>query len=97
VISQALAFVRSQLSWLLYVIRPAWSYRLNAHFEVQAEHEYALLVEAHHDWESEPFENDFVADVARLDLLPDLFRRISDNERVLIEKCLCQMTQPRLS
>ena len=31
-------------AWLLYVIRPAWSYRLNADFEDHAEHEYMEFV-----------------------------------------------------
>ena len=53
---------------------------LNAHFEDQAEHEYVLLVEDHHDWEIEPFESDFVAHFAWFDSLPDLFCWISYNE-----------------
>ena len=44
VLPQVLAFGYYQLSWLLYAVRPAWSYRLNADFEDHAEHEYALLV-----------------------------------------------------
>src|SRR5882672_614915 len=39
-VPQAIAFGYYQLSWLLYVIRPTWSYRLNADFEDHAEHEY---------------------------------------------------------
>jgi ubiquinol oxidase len=42
VIPQILAFLHYQLSWAMYVVRPAWSYRLNADFEDHAEHEYAL-------------------------------------------------------
>ena len=44
---QVLAFGYYQLSWMMYSIRPAWSYRLNADFEDHAEHEYALLVAEH--------------------------------------------------
>ena len=43
-VPQAIAFGYYQLSWLLYVIRPAWSYRLNADFEDHAEHEYMEFV-----------------------------------------------------
>ena len=45
VVPQILAFAYYQLSWAMYVVRPAWSYRLNADFEDHAEHEYAALVE----------------------------------------------------
>jgi ubiquinol oxidase len=54
-LAQAIAFVYYQLSWLMFVVRPAWSYRLNADFEDHAEHEYAKLVSEHPEWESEPF------------------------------------------
>ncbi|MFP5320795.1 MAG: alternative oxidase, partial [Acidimicrobiia bacterium] len=43
VVPQVIAFAYYHLSWLLYVVNPAWSHRLNADFEDHAEHEYALL------------------------------------------------------
>lgn len=82
VIPQVLAFAYYQLSFLLYVMRPAWSYRLNADFEDHAEHEYALLVEDHPEWESESFDSAFAADYAELHSVADLFRQISYDERV---------------
>jgi hypothetical protein len=51
---QLLAFGYYQLSWLMYVINPKWSYRLNADFEDHAEHEYAHLVLEHPEWGSSP-------------------------------------------
>ena len=51
VLPQVLAFAYFHLSWFMSVIRPAWSYRLNADFEDHAEHEYAHLVEEHPEWE----------------------------------------------
>ncbi|MDQ6615898.1 MAG: hypothetical protein M3083_14470 [Actinomycetota bacterium] len=95
VIAQALAFVYYQLSWLLYVIRPAWSYRLNADFEDHAEHEYTHLVEEHPEWEDRPFESVFAADYARLDTVADLFRQISFDERVHKQESLAAMKRPR--
>jgi ubiquinol oxidase len=92
---QLLAFVYYQLSWLLYVVRPAWSYRLNADFEDHAEHEYALLVEEHPAWEDEPFESIFAEDYARLGSLADLFRQIGYDERVHKEESLAAMGRPR--
>ena len=43
-VPQVIAFVYYQLSLLLFVVRPEWSYRLNADFEDHAEHEYMTLV-----------------------------------------------------
>lgn len=97
VIPQALAFVYYQVSWLLYVIRPAWSYQLNADFEDHAEHEYALLVQENPEWETEPFESAFASDYARLDSLADLFRQISFDERVHKEESVDAMARPRFA
>ncbi len=95
VIPQALAFVYYQLSWLLYVARPAWSYQLNVDFEDHAEHEYALLVEEHPEWEQHPFNSAFAADYAQPDSLADLFRQIGYDERVHKNESLAAMAQPR--
>lgn len=95
VVPQILAFAYYQLSWLLYVIRPAWSYRLNADFEDHAEHEYATLVSEHPEWEDETFESAFAADYASLTSVADLFRQISYDERVHKDKSLARMAEPR--
>lgn len=81
-IPQAIALVYYQLSWLLYVIRPRWSYQLNADFEDHAEHEYALLVQENPDWEQTPFESEFTADYGTYQSLADVFRQIGHDERV---------------
>ncbi|MGA9275577.1 hypothetical protein [Ilumatobacter sp.] len=36
---QVLAVLYYQLSWMMFVVRPRWSYRLNADFEDHAAHE----------------------------------------------------------
>lgn len=97
VIPQVLAFVYYQLSVVLYVIRPAWSYQLNADFEDHAEHEYAALVSEHPEWEEEPFHSVFAADYAQLATTADLFRQISYDERVHKEESLARMGEPRFS
>jgi hypothetical protein len=79
---QLIAFVYYQLSVMLYVIRPVWSYRLNADFEDHAEHEYMALVVDHPEWETEQFESAFSEDYGRFDTLADLFRQIGHDERV---------------
>jgi len=82
VIPQLLAFCYYQLSWAMYAVRPAWSYRLNADFEDHAEHEYALLVDEHPEWENTAFESSFSADFGAFDSLADLFRQIGYDERL---------------
>jgi ubiquinol oxidase len=96
-IPQILAFVYYQLSLVLYVIRPAWSYRLNADFEDHAEHEYAYLVQEHPEWESVPFLSTFAADYATLDSVADLFRQISFDERIHKDESIAAMAQPRFA
>jgi len=81
-IPQAIAFVYYQVSWLMFVIRPAWSYRLNADFEDHAEHEYATLVAEHPEWETTPFASKFSADYGEYASLADVFRQIGHDERV---------------
>ena len=51
----SLAFVYYQLSWIMYSIRPTWSYRLNADFEDHAEHVRATRGRAP-EWEATPYE-----------------------------------------
>jgi len=69
-------------AWLLYVVKPGWSHRLNADFEDHAEHEYALLVAEHAEWESTPYRSAVAADYGRFASLADLFRQIGHDERL---------------
>ena len=82
VLPQLLALGYYWLSWLMYVIRPTWSYRLNADFEDHAEHEYALLVLEHPEWETTPFTSTFGDDFGRYESLADMFRQIGYDERL---------------
>ena len=43
IMPQIMAFFYYHVSWLLYVMKPAWSYALNADLEDHAEHEYMEL------------------------------------------------------
>jgi ubiquinol oxidase len=92
---QILAFAYYQLSWLTFVIRPAWSYRLNADFEDHAEHEYALLVDEHPEWEETPFTSSFGEDFGEYDSLADLFRQIGYDERLHRLESEAHMAAPR--
>ncbi len=82
VIPQVLAFAYYQLSWAMFAIKPRWSYRLNADFEDHAEHEYALLVDEHPEWETTPYESAFAADFGSFQSQADLFRQIGYDERL---------------
>ncbi|MGI8695514.1 MAG: alternative oxidase [Mycobacteriales bacterium] len=92
---QAIAFVYYQLSWLMFVIRPVWSYRLNADFEDHAEHEYATLVIEHPDWENVPFVSQFTGDYGNYASLADVFRQIGHDERVHKQESEAQLARPR--
>jgi hypothetical protein len=94
---QVIAFSYYQFSWLLYVLKPAWSYRLNADFEDHAEHEYAQLITEHPEWEHTAFKSIFADDYARLDTVADLFRQISYDERSHKNESIEAMGRPRFS
>jgi ubiquinol oxidase len=79
---QILAFTYYQLSWAMFAIKPSWSYRLNADFEDHAEHEYALLVREHPEWETMPYDSAFADDFGHFASRADLFRQIGYDERL---------------
>jgi ubiquinol oxidase len=92
---QVIAFVYYQLTWLLYVLRPAWSYRLNADFEDHAEHEYMAYVAEHPELEFEPDPGSFAAQYGQYGSLADLLRQIAHDERTHKQGSLTNMRSPR--
>jgi ubiquinol oxidase len=92
---QILAFAYYQLSWFLFVLRPDWSYLLNADFEDHAEHEYMEFVAEHPEWEQAPFKSAFADDYGHFDSLADLFRQIGHDERVHKLESLSRLRRPR--
>ncbi len=94
---QAIAFLYYHISWLLYVIKPSWSYSLNVDLEDHAEHEYMEFVRENPSLESEPFESDFTEDYGRFNSLADLFRQIGYDERVHKCESLARIEQARFS
>ncbi|MEY2473920.1 MAG: ubiquinol oxidase [Actinomycetota bacterium] len=97
VVPQVLAFAYYQLSWFLFALRPVWSYRLNADFEDHAEHEYALLVEEHPEWEHTKFESDVVTEYGSYESLADVFRQIGYDERLHRVESEVRMRHPQLT
>ena len=97
IMPQFIAFFYYHLSWLLYVMKPAWSYGLNADFEDHAEHEYMEFVRGNPNFETESFESDFKDDYGLFRNLADLFRRIGLDERMHKEESLHRIQHPRFS
>ncbi len=81
VVPQIIAFFYYHISWILYVIHPALSYRLNAHFEDHAEHEYMKYAAEEKCLKDEKYQGDFRKEYGTFDSLADLFRKIGVDER----------------
>lgn len=94
---QFVAFFYYHVSWLLYVIKPSWSYALNADFEDHAEHEYMEFVREHPEFDRSPFESEFEKDYGRFEGLGDLFRHIGLDERHHKEESLARIAQARFN
>ncbi len=80
VLPQVMAFAYYQLSWLLYVVRPRWSYGLNADFEDHATHAYLAYVHDHPTLDEQPWTSTFADDYGPSDTVGELFRRIALDE-----------------
>ena len=90
-----IAFFFYHVSWLLFVIRPEWSYRLNADFEDHAEHEYMAYVAEHPELETEPDPGTYAAQYGQYGSLADLLRQIGHDERTHKLDSLANMRAPR--
>jgi ubiquinol oxidase len=69
------------LSWLMFLVSPVRSYRLNADFEDHAEREYARFVEEHPEFEVQPHDSAFAVEYGALPTTADLLRQIGHDER----------------
>jgi len=95
ILPQVIAFAYYQLSVVLYVIRPDWSYRLNADFEDHAEHEYMEFVAESPGFEEGPFESPFSEEYGTFASMADLLRQIGYDERIHKEESVALMGSPR--
>ena len=75
-----MAFVYYQLSWVLFVVRPKWSYRLNADFEDHATHTYLDFVDDHPELDRTPWVSAFADEYGPWSTQGDLFRSIALDE-----------------
>lgn len=94
---QLIALFYYHLSWLLYVINPALSYRLNADFEDHAEHEYMHFVQENSAFETEPFVSEYSGDYGQFTSLADVLRNIGVDERQHKQESEARMLQPRFA
>ena len=92
-----IAFFYYHVSWLLFVIRPDWSYRLNADFEDHAEHEYMAYVAEHPELETQPDPGTYAAQYGQYGSLADLLRQIGHDERTHKQDSLTNMRTPRIT
>jgi len=97
IVPQFLAFFYYHVSWFLYVMKPSWSYALNADFEDHAEHEYMEFVEENPELEKVPFESDFKEDYGDFESAADLFKRIGLDERIHKEESLSRIENARFT
>jgi ubiquinol oxidase len=97
VLPQVLASVYYLLSWLMFLISPASSYRLNADFEDHAEHEYMEFVASHPGLESRPWNCPEAAGYGHFASVADLIRQIGCDERAHKEESLARLADPRLA
>jgi ubiquinol oxidase len=90
-----IAFFYYHVSWLMFLVRPEWSYRLNADFEDHAEHEYMRYVAEHPELEAQEDPGAYAAQYGRYGSLADLLRQIGHDERVHKLDSLVNMAAPR--
>lgn len=94
---QVIAFFYYQISWLLYVMKPEWSYRLNVDFENHAEHEYMLFAQEHPELEHIPFESAFKKDYGNFATMADVIRQIGYDERVHKNESMMKLGMARFA
>ena len=97
IVPQVIAFFYYQISWLLYVIKSSWSYRLNVEFQDHPEREYMLFAREHPELEAEPFESDFKKDYGDLSMMADVIRQIGYDERMHKEESIMKMGMARFA
>ncbi len=77
VFPQVLSFIYYHLSWLLYVLNPKWSYKLNSDFEDHAMREYARFVEEHPEFDEMPWESKYRGDYGFHATVGDMLRQVA--------------------
>ncbi len=82
VLPRLLAGIYHPFTWLVLLVSPAYSYRLNAAFEDHAEHEYMAFVAERPNLDRVRFTSQLADVFGHLDTLAGLLRQIGHDERV---------------
>ncbi len=80
VFPQILSVIYYQMSWVLYALRPKWSYRLNSDFEDHAMRQYALFVAEHPEFDETPWESKYRSDYGFHSTVGDMLRQVAWDE-----------------
>lgn len=89
------AFFYYHVSWLMFLVKPEWSYRLNADFEDHAEREYMVFVAEHPELEHRPAPDTYAEEYGRYESVADLLRQIGHDERTHKLGSLANVSTPR--
>jgi len=85
---KVMAFKYLLLTRIMFKIKPAWSFNMNAAFESHAEHEYMKLAHAHPEWDNENIDYLNFRKYPPQNSLGDLVRRAPEHGRRLGEQLL---------
>jgi ubiquinol oxidase len=96
ILPRLLAFGFYHATWLLYALRPGWSYRFNSDLEDHAEREYMTFAREHPELEHEPFVSRFEKDFGSFPTMADVIRQIAIDERTHKEDSLSHVDMGRL-
>ncbi|WP_084959021.1 alternative oxidase [Thermoactinospora rubra] len=91
-----ISFFYYHVSWLLFLVHPKSSYRLNAEFEDHAEHSYMEFVADNPHLEFVPDPGAYTREYGHYRSVADLLRQIGHDERVHKLDSLEKMAEPRL-
>ncbi len=80
VFPQLLSVIYYHLSWLLYAVRPKWSYKLNSDFEDHAMRQYAAFVDEHPEFDETPWESAYRGDYGWHVTVGDMLRQVAWDE-----------------
>jgi len=91
-----ISFFYYHASWMMFLVRPAWSYRLNAEFEDHAEHEYMTFVAENPELEFMPDPGTYADEYGRYRSVADLLRQIGHDERTHKLDSVANLAEPRV-
>ena len=96
VLPRLISFGYWHLCWMLYVLKPTWSHRLNADFEDHAEHTYAEMVVENPAYEETPWDPALCGEYGSYASLADLLRQVSHDERCHKQESEQHLLEPRV-